>query len=302
MNNYHRQVRLLVQLLGLVDSEKCFALKGGTAINLFMQNLPRLSVDIDLVYLPNENRETALKNIKEALDSIAKLIKQQFTTASVVKSYLHKDDALRLVVTVKGVMIKVELSPVLRGTVFPTVRKSVVDKVEDMFGYAEIEVVSMADLYASKFCAALDRQHPRDLFDVKLFLDNQNFDTDIRRAFIVYLISHPRPISEILNPKTKSLSQVYESEFKGMTFVETSLHELEESLIELIKMINHSLSDDEKQFILSFQKNQANWNLLRLDHVEELSAVKWKQLNIAKMSEQKLNDEVSKLKQIFGLS
>ena len=302
MNNYHRQVRLLVQLLGLVDTEKCFALKGGTAINLFMQNLPRLSVDIDLVYLPNENRIMALKNIKNALDRIADLIKKQFSTASIVKSYLHKDDALRLVVTVKGIMVKVELSPVLRGTVFTPVRKSVVDEVEDMFGYAEIEVVSRADLYASKFCAALDRQHPRDLFDVKLFLDNQKFDASIRKAFIVYLISHPRPMSEILNPKIKPLSLIYESEFKGMTFVETSLYELEESLIGLIKLINQSLSDDEKQFILFFQKNQINWNLLGLDHVEELPAVKWKQLNIAKMSKQKINCEVSKLKQIFGLS
>ena len=301
MNNYHRQVRLLVQLLGLVDTEKCFALKGGTAINLFMQNLPRLSVDIDLVYLPNENRTKALKNIKDALDRIAKLIKQQFSTTSILKSYLHKDDALRLVVTVKGIMVKVELSPVLRGTVFPTVRKSVVDEVENMFGYAEIEVVSRADLYASKFCAALDRQHPRDLFDVKLFLDNQDFDTSIRKAFIVYLISHPRPISEILNPRIKPLSAVYESEFKGMTFVKTSLYELEESLIGLIKLVNQSLSDDEKQFLLFFQKNQTNWSLLGLDQVEELSAVKWKQLNIAKMSRQTMNDEVNKLKQIFGL-
>lgn len=48
---YRRQVQLLVRVLPLVDTEKCFALKGGTAINLFYRALPRLSVDIDLLYI-----------------------------------------------------------------------------------------------------------------------------------------------------------------------------------------------------------------------------------------------------------
>ena len=54
---YYKQVQLLVQLLPLVAEEDCFALKGGTAINLFVCDLPRLSVDIDLVYLPMNNRD-----------------------------------------------------------------------------------------------------------------------------------------------------------------------------------------------------------------------------------------------------
>ena len=54
---YRRQVALLVRVLPLIAQEKCFALKGGTAINLFIRNLPRLSVDIDLAYLPVSDRE-----------------------------------------------------------------------------------------------------------------------------------------------------------------------------------------------------------------------------------------------------
>lgn len=63
-NIYSKQVQLLVRVLPLVDTEKCFALKGGTAINLFYRALPRLSVDIDLLYIPMDNRENALINIK----------------------------------------------------------------------------------------------------------------------------------------------------------------------------------------------------------------------------------------------
>ena len=302
MNTYHQQVQLLVKLLVLVDSESCFALKGGTAINLFVQNLPRLSIDIDLVYLPNENRNTALDNIKQALDRISQLIDKQFNHARVVKSYLDKDDALRLVVTVNGVLVKIELSPVLRGTVFAPQRMRVVAQVEDRFGFVEINTVSLADLYAGKICAALDRQHPRDLFDVKLFLDNYDFNTETRQAFIVYLISHPRPISEILRPKIKPLASQFNSEFKGMTFIEMSLNDLENCRTSLIELVSHSFNKDEKDFIISFQQNKPNWSLLSLDNIETLSAVRWKQLNIAKMPEQKLIKETTKLIEILNLS
>ena len=49
---YRRQVQLLIRVLPSIAEEACFALKGGTAINLFVRDMPRLSVDIDLTYLP----------------------------------------------------------------------------------------------------------------------------------------------------------------------------------------------------------------------------------------------------------
>ncbi len=79
---YYRQVRLLTRILPIVAQETCFALKGGTAINLFVRDLPRLSVDIDLVYLPMDDRETALKNIAAALGRIADSIKKRCLRAN----------------------------------------------------------------------------------------------------------------------------------------------------------------------------------------------------------------------------
>ena len=61
-----RQVNLLIRLLPFIAQEDCFALKGGTAINLFVRDLPRLSVDIDLVYLPIEERAQTMKRIDAA--------------------------------------------------------------------------------------------------------------------------------------------------------------------------------------------------------------------------------------------
>jgi predicted nucleotidyltransferase component of viral defense system len=155
---YRRQVQLLVRVLPLVDTEKCFALKGGTAINLFYRALPRLSVDIDLLYLPIDDREIALLNIKAALSRLSVLIQQKIPRTKVQPAHLQSD-ALRLIVSQDEIRIKIELSPVIRGTVFPEVRMEVVEKVEKEFGYAEMQVTSLPDLYAGKLCAEIGRAH-----------------------------------------------------------------------------------------------------------------------------------------------
>ena len=176
---YYRQVRLLVRLLPIIAKETCFAVKGGTAINLFVRDLPRLSVDIDLVYLPHYDRQPALKNIRAALSRIAENTQQEIADSKIVPSY-EESDALRLFVTQGNTSVKIELSPVLRGSVFPVTNMAVTGRVESEFGYAEMQVLSLPDLYAGKICAALDRQHPRDLFDVKPLLENEGLTKELR--------------------------------------------------------------------------------------------------------------------------
>lgn len=300
MNKYHQQVKLLVKVLSLLDSEPWFALKGGTAINLFVENLPRLSVDIDLVYVPNDNRDDALVKIRNALSRLADKVKALIPHSNVVKSFEDKEDALRLVIT-DGVTIKVELSPVLRGTVYDIERRTVVPNVEDQFGFAEINVVSLADLYAGKMCAALDRQHPRDLFDVMLYFNNQEWTDKLRKALLIYIISHPRPISELLNPSLKSLDQLYANEFEGMTFIDTDVESLKSARKELISRLQESMTTDERRFLMTFQNSQADWSLLGLKDIEQLPAIKWKQQNIKMMSDDKLKAELSSLSEILGI-
>ena len=294
---YYKQVQLLIRVLPLVATEKCFALKGGTAINLFIRDLPRLSVDIDLVYLPLHERAEALLNIREALGRISTLIKKTIKGVFVQNTH-EQSEALRLIVDDNGVRIKIELSPVIRGTIFSERIMQVSQKVEDAFGFAEMQVVSIPDIYAGKICAALDRQHPRDLFDVKLLLENEGFTEDLRKAFIIFLISHQRPLSELLRPNLKELRSVYENEFYRMTQIDINLEELIETRELLIKTIHADLTKEEKEFLISFKSKKPNWDLLGLENIEivkELPSVKWKMKNLMQMPEKKHSAALEKL-------
>ena len=164
-----------------------------------------------------------------------------------------------------GIQLKIELSPVLRGTVYEPKSHSVSEAVEAEFGYAEMAVVSFADLYAGKICAALDRQHPRDLFDVKKFLDNEGIDELLRKALLVYMISNPRPIAELLRPNFKNISGFYDGEFKTMAKQEVSRAELESARVQLVDNIHSLLTLQERQFLLSFKRLQPDWSLLGID-------------------------------------
>jgi len=297
---YYKQVQLLMLVLPFIAKQSCFALKGGTAINLFVRNFPRLSVDIDLVYLPMQGRDEALQEIREALDAISADLKATFKDVEITEAYKSKSDALRLVVSRNGVQIKVEISPVLRGTVFDPVLMEVCETVENEFGYAEIAVVSLADLYAGKICAALDRQHPRDLFDVKWLLENEGLTDDLRKALLVYLSSHNRPMAELLSPQLKDFSSIYEGEFANMAEKDVPLEELVSVRARLIKLIHQDLTDDERQFLLSFKKREPKWTLLGLKDISELPAIKWKQFNLAKMSEDKHRQAFEKLEAVLA--
>ena len=300
-NIYRRQVQLLVRVLPLVDTEKCFALKGGTAINLFYRALPRLSVDIDLLYIPMDDRETALLNIKEALSRLSILIQQKIPGTKVQNTH-NQSDALRLIVSQDEIRIKVELSPVIRGTVFSEVRMEVAEEVEKEFGYAEMQVASLPDLYAGKICAALDRQHPRDLFDVKFLLENEGLTDNLRKTFLIFLISHQRPMSELLAPNRKDISEIYETEFKQMAEVDVPLEQLEEARENLIHQINSQMTDNEKKFLLSFKSKNPDWTLLEMENstvISNLPSVIWKMINLEKMPIKKHKKAYDKLESIL---
>jgi hypothetical protein len=143
-SQYYRQVQLLLRIIPFVSRYDCFALKGGTAINLFVRNFPRLSVDIDLVFLPMMERQEALKTITSHLDNLAASITASIDNTRVVCSFQDKVDALRLLVEQDGIQIKIELSPVLRGTVYKPRIIPVSEAVEEEFGFAEMAVVSFA--------------------------------------------------------------------------------------------------------------------------------------------------------------
>jgi predicted nucleotidyltransferase component of viral defense system len=278
---FEAQVALLVRVLPYVATETCFALKGGTAINLFVRDLPRLSVDIDLVYLPIEDRETSLVGIRSALDRIAQKIRKAIPD-SVVTDNANANGTLVLV-RQRNAQIKIEVTPVLRGTVHPVELKTVQPIVEERFGFAEIQVVSFADLYAGKLVAALDRQHPRDLFDVQYLLANEGIDTTLYQTFLAYILSHNRPAHELLQPRLKDIREAFEREFAGMTVRETSLDTLLATREQLVTEIRSRLDETSKLFLRSFHTLRPDWDLVNPPTIRSLPAIRWKLMNLERL-------------------
>lgn len=290
---YYKQVSLLIQTLPYVAKESCFALKGGTAINLFIRNFPRLSVDIDLAYLPLETRQKALTNAHSALLRITQRLNELPELSATLQD--NKPDELRIIVSSKQAQIKIEVSPVTRGTLLEAKEKDIIEEVENEFGFAAIQVVSLADLYGGKLCAALDRQHPRDLFDIKILLEEDGIDRSIFNGFIVYTLSHNRPISEVMEPNLKDISGVFNSEFHEMTKAPISLEELTCIPKKMLDALKFHFTQKDYDFLMSFKRGDPDWSIAPHQHIQDLPAVKWKLANIQKMSQKKHTESITKL-------
>lgn len=297
---YRQQVALLIRTIPFVAQERCFALKGGTAINLFVRDMPRLSVDIDLTYLPVEDRASSLAAIDAAMVRIKERIEDGIPGAAVGPSRSAGDKIItKLIVRSESVQIKIEVTPVLRGTFYDPVVISVVPAVEDTFGFAEMQVVSFADLYAGKIVAALDRQHPRDLFDVRDLLANEGIGEELRRAFLVYLISHNRPMAEVLAPTRKPLAEEFERGFVGMTQENAELADLEATREALVATMVAEMPDAHRQFLIGFKRGEPDWELLGIPEARHLPAVLWKQRNLEKMLSEKRKELIEALENVL---
>lgn len=297
------QAKLLVSILPQIAKEKVFAIKGGTAINYFYRNLPRISVDIDLTYLPIKTREESINDISIA---IGRIIEGLIYTVPNVRIITRKDAGRKLtigfVAVQKNITVKVEPNTIIRGAVYQAETRSFCEQAKELFSSnVRIQNLSFADLYGGKICAALDRQHPRDLFDINLLYENEGITEEIRKAFIVYLISHSRPIVELINPNFKDIRSVFENEFLGMTRNPISFEELLETRERLVRQIQKDLTGRERRFLLSIKKCESDWSLLGVDGISDLPAVQWKLHNLALMQSTKHKEAVEKLQRCLKI-
>jgi len=301
---YLDQVALLVRILPELGDETDFALKGGTAINLFIRELPRLSVDIDLTYLPVADRDASLAAVRAGLDRIAGRLTERLEL-KVERQLLY--DGKRLIVSQGPATIKIEVSPVLRGTVFEPEVRAVSRAVEDRFGFAEVQLVSFADLYAGKIAAALDRQHPRDLFDIHYLLAEEGLTDDLFRAFLVYLVSHPRPPHELLCPHLLDVAQQYDEQFVGMTVAVVPLDVLLDARCRLIDEIGaRARTKDARDFLLGFHALEPDFAAIGLpNQLVDLPAVRWKLINLERLRREngaKFDQQMDELSACLTLS
>ena len=218
---------MLLNILPIVNQFDCFALKGGTAINLFIRNMPRLSIDIDLAYLLIEPREQFLK-------------------------------------------------------------------------YFRIKTLYLQIYMVVNFAQHL-RQHPRDLFDVKLLLETQGLTDEVRQAFIVYLLSSPRPMHELLNPTPdlKYFRKIFDEGFVGMTDIIVFHDELIEVQHVLIQPLLEKFTTDERRFLLTIKSGEPDWSLMPIPNMHQLPAIQWKIFNIKKMAREKRQVAFEKLRSVL---
>jgi predicted nucleotidyltransferase component of viral defense system len=297
---YQRQAALLLRVLPLAGQEDCFALKGGTAINLFVRNMPRLSVDIDLTYVAISSRDESLAAINAAMHRIAQRIGKAIRGARISDSLLQAEGAVvKLLVRSSDVQIKIEVTPVLRGCVYPPEMRSVSPAVEEAFGFAEMPVVSFADLYAGKLVAALDRQNPRDLFDVQGLVAAEGIDDSLRKAFAIYLVSHNRPMAELLGPVRKPIHDEFTRGFDGMTAMPVTVKELEAAREHMIAAIVGDMPADHRRFLISFERGEPDWQMLGLAEARHLPAVLWQQKNLDALSAEARAQLIERLESVL---
>lgn len=285
-DRYLNTVRLMLAIAPDVFDTPHFAMKGGTAINMFVQDLPRLSVDIDVVMCSHEpGRDEALAIIHDELARARQAIERQGHRVTLATaSGRNKGDDVKLTVSSAEAQVKVEVNYVFRGTLTPTVTRSVVPRAQAMFR-VDFEVPTLADaeLYGSKLVAALDRQHPRDIFDVQHMYDTYGLRQDVVTAFVGYLAGHNRPVHEVLFAKPRSLEDEYEAGFVGMTVDQVDLAALEAVQSRLHHDLPRALTAEHREFLASLVRLEPDWSLMPYDHLRDLPAIRWKVENLGKL-------------------
>lgn len=293
---YADTVRLLLAVAPDVFANDIFAMKGGTAINLFLRDMPRLSVDIDVVYTPWQvPRDEALAAISGELDGIAKrLARQGLHTRKVASKDLGDT---KLLIEREDSQVKVEVNVVFRGTVLPIERRPLTSGTAEMFS-AELElpVLATAELYGSKLVAALDRQHPRDLFDVWQMFASDDLSDAVVECFVTYLAGHNRPTHEVLFGNDKDIADEYRNNFTGMTREPVSLDVLLETRARLRAELPHRLTDNQRRFLTGLTRAQPDWTLLQCQHAAELPALRWKLANLQTFQKRRPDDFESQAK------
>ena len=146
-------------------------------------------------------------------------------------------------------------------------------------------LLSAEEIYGGKLVAAMDRQHPRDLFDVMELFAHGSITPAIRRAFVVYLASHNRTLHEVLFPTPKDIRLAYEGSFNGMTTEPVTLDTLLETRERLFHELPAALDANEREFLLTLVRAEPNWKLLGIPHLEELPAIRWRLQNLEQLAE-----------------
>ena len=256
--------------------------------------MPRLSVDIDLTYLPIEDRETSLRNIADALQRIKANIEKVIPGVRITPRL----DAGKLQVSSNGIDIKIEVNLVNRGTLAEPQDMPLCEKAQTTFeAFCVMPVVPSGQLFGGKIVAALDRQHPRDLFDVKYLLDEGGFTEDVKKGFLLCLLCSDRPINEVIKPNFQDQRSAHANQFAGMSDEAFSYEDFEGTRARLVETVNTALTENDKAFLLSVKDVNPDWNIYDFQH---FPSINWKLQNLQKLktnNPEKHREQLERLKE-----
>ena len=275
---YRRQVALLIRVMPRVFRIKDFAVHGGTAINLFHRNLPRYSVDIDVTYIPLEDRDTSLKKINSHLSTLKSAIEKAVPGIRVI----HKPDVWKLQCVKDGTTIKIEVNGTKRGILGDTEKIQLCERAKEEFGMTCFaNIVSWSQLYGGKIAAALSRQHPRDLFDCR-GITSGDFQA-VKSGFMLCLLGSDKPIIESLQPNPIDQRDALVNQFEGMTDEPFNYDDYQNSRTNLIEVVNNGFTDEDKEFLISFEQGNPDWSKCCAGDLSDYPSVRWKLMNIEKL-------------------
>ncbi|MCK3683062.1 nucleotidyl transferase AbiEii/AbiGii toxin family protein [Maribellus sp. YY47] len=298
MNNlYKEQVRLLLRILPVIYREENFAVHGGTAINLFIKDLPRYSVDVDLTYIPLGPRDESLTEIDKKLAAISQQLQRAVPNINI------RPVPNKLLCTLGRSTVKIEVNGIKRGIIGPTTEMPLCNKAQAEFGmYCKAQIVPVEQLYGGKIAAALSRQHPRDLFDYN-YMEPDKID-NLKRGFMFALLGSDKPFIESLAPHAINQQEALENQFRGMTDIPFTYENYETARKQLIAFVNSMLSEEDKAFLVSFEEDDTQWEKSAYSDFRDFPSVQWKLLNVNKLKTQnpaKHRQEVDRLKGHFGM-
>lgn len=300
---YLDAVRLLLAVAPVIFQKPTFALKGGTAINLFVRDMPRLSVDLDLVYTDYQaGRDDAVRMISSHLELIRADLNEVGMTCHAATTQLGEE--LKLFVERNRTRVKVEVNHVFRGTVLPVETRPLTLKAQDtFFSDIEIPLLHPDELYGSKLVAAMDRQHPRDIFDILKLYEEDGLTDGMIECFVCYLAGHNRPFHEVLFANEIDITSSHANEFVGMTKNPVPLEILVETRRRLFAEIPTRMSGNQRSFLMSLAEAQPDWSLMSCPHLAEMPALRWKLSNLEHLrssNSTKFALQSSELKKRFG--
>jgi len=187
----------------------------------------------------------------------------------------------KLQVSNQGFQVKVEVNQTNRGVLSDPIEYPLCEKAQDQFdAFCSIAVVPLSQLYGGKICAALDRQHPRDLFDVKYLLQNEGIIDEIKKGFLLSALSSNRPIHELLQPNLQDQRPAFENQFSGMTVEPFSYDDFEATRTDLFIHIANSWTELDKQFLIGFSKLEPDWGIYDF---ERFPSIQWKIQNLTRL-------------------